>query len=600
MKTIRRIVLAACLAFGPQAAFAQWTFSVTLHVSGECATREERTAIDNANNIWQTQVIPAMQQAAMTRAECERMRSYIESILNAVSYRDRYCSIYWTVGPCVGKDPPSAEILLGPSQGQSFLPSTPNEEIKNWSSNVIDRELQLGGKEYYQEYPKDHTSIHITTNKIEKARDDIRNVAWNTNTTLENSIPNDEHNPLWWPSYADYERYMETRNTLIELHDYFYSQTGYDIANILLKKPKTKADLEIIAQYMDWKLELDRQKDMALCSSLNYDDVDGELVEYAKSIGIEKKSLESFSETDPMFRLAKLIEMCNGESLNGGFHADLFFNSVTGEYTVSFRGTEGFETVISEFFKTIFKNYFTTIKNDVKYGELERLPEDIKHPEDVVVQALKALFIDGNTEILSDKLHDISTDFGQGFGEVLTQYKMAIEIGDVIRQIMEANPNVRINITGHSLGGGLGITAGTVSGAPTYVFNPAGVHENVFEYAGMSDKVASGNYNITRFSTDDDPLTNAQESSSPSWFASRTLAKGVVLGIVYKQTNDIGKAADFTSKTLPKPTGNKILLHTGKGHSIDPITHLMIKETGGRRSIARWDETKPECRIYFE
>lgn len=176
MKSIRRLVLAACLAFGPQAAFAQWTFNVTFHISGECATSEARMAVNNWNNMWQTQVLPAMQQSAMTREECERMRTMIESICSSFAFHDRYCSITWTIGPCVGKDPPGSDIILGPSQGQSFLPSTPSEEIKNWQDNVTDRMAQLGGHENYQEYPAGHTSIWINNESFNKARDDSRGI----------------------------------------------------------------------------------------------------------------------------------------------------------------------------------------------------------------------------------------------------------------------------------------------------------------------------------------------------------------------------------------------------------------------------------------
>lgn len=586
MKTIRRLVLAACLAFGPQAVFAQWTFNVTFHISGECATSEARMAVNNWNNMWQTQVLPAMQQSAMTREECERMRTMIESICSSFAFHDRYCSVTWTIGPCVGKDPPGSELILGPSQGSSYFSPNPADEVLNWASDVKNREFALQTKDrswvaFESEYIKTQMAFLELDNYMRrKQRFDLIGLSKGSVNGIN----------LKTGELVQLNNYIEEKELLLTLVQNFFVLTDVNIIDLFAKEPKTDEDVRMIAVFMEWSQKtfenLEKAKNMAIISALEYDDANKDLACYTTY-----KMINSTQVPDkPVERLSKLIEMCNDEPLNQGFHADLFYDKTTGEYAVSYRGTEfpGWERallVVSQLLQASMNPTMGLI------GE---------SPRELMDRWLNDL-AEGNTDKLPPDLKDLATNVSQGIGNVLTQYKMAIEIGDVIRQLRESNPNIIINITGHSLGGGLGTIAGIVSGAPTYVFNPAGVHTNTIEYANVSDKVEKQQYNITRFSTDDDPLTNVQEPISTKWSIINTQVKGLAKRVAENQTNNKSESQRIANQALPKAIGNKVMMHTGKDHSIEPMAQKMMHYVDiMKRAYKKRGDEISSCNIYYE
>ncbi len=68
----------------------------------------------------------------------------------------------------------------------------------------------------------------------------------------------------------------------------------------------------------------------------------------------------------------------------------------------------------------------------------------------------------------------------QSIGKETDHYKRAMNIAK------QANEKLggQLEITGHSLGGGMATAAGIVSGSKTYAYNPAGVHPATLERAG--------------------------------------------------------------------------------------------------------------------
>ena len=92
--------------------------------------------------------------------------------------------------------------------------------------------------------------------------------------------------------------------------------------------------------------------------------------------------------------------------------------------------------------------------------------------------------IDG-TEVLAfegttmSSMDDWSANLGQGLGMQTSQYDQAITLA---REQARAHPNIQL--TGHSLGGGLASAGAGVTGAPTWTFNSAGLHPNTVERAG--------------------------------------------------------------------------------------------------------------------
>ncbi len=137
---------------------------------------------------------------------------------------------------------------------------------------------------------------------------------------------------------------------------------------------------------------------------------------------------------------------------DAGFHADLYYDELSGSYTIAYRGTE---------------------------------------PE----------------------LNDAVTDHDQAHGLETKQYNQAMDIGSVINEMRTSDPATDIDLraTGHSLGGGLASAGGTVGGIPYITFNAAGLHPaTVARYTdgklGNEDAAPLGR----AYNTDHDPLTLAQ------------------------------------------------------------------------------------------
>lgn len=101
-------------------------------------------------------------------------------------------------------------------------------------------------------------------------------------------------------------------------------------------------------------------------------------------------------------------------------------------------------------------------------------------------------------------LADWRTNFRQGLGYRTEQYDQAVQFA---QDMQDQYGN--IEVTGHSLGGGLAGTAGVVLGVPGTTFNAAGVHPNTLADYGHTREEACGL--ITNYHNED-ILTNAQEN----------------------------------------------------------------------------------------
>lgn len=121
---------------------------------------------------------------------------------------------------------------------------------------------------------------------------------------------------------------------------------------------------------------------------------------------------------------------------------------------------------------------------------------------------------DGNVALVfvgSNERRDwIPTNFGQGLGIEVAQYKQAIELSKGLKEIYGNN----LIIAGHSLGGGLAAASSMATGAPAVTFNAAGVHRRTIErldidFQEAKQLAAAGN--IRNYRVDGEFLTHAQE-----------------------------------------------------------------------------------------
>lgn len=586
MKTFKLFMLLACMCMLSYTAMSQYTFTIKFSITGRCFDglssnlRHEAESLVN-NALAQTGAYP------LTKEECEALNRLITSEAMSISSSGGGCNIKWTISRCTGKEPfGGKDIILGPQQGSSFYSTNPANEVADWVNDDIERQFALN---------KDNLN-EKESSEFSKAKNGLRN---NDSWFLDDEI----HMPLYnhHPLYS----FDKIENEIIgELYDKY----GININKILWEANRTDVDIANTDKYLDWLkrflMEENKIKEMAICSALSYSD---------NPRDVEKKLLENtsfekvseLSKDDPLYRLFKLIDLCNNDQNNQGFHAELLYSKELNEYTVVFRGTE-FPTkyeFINELVQHTSPQEFSylylkipSILINIKEGNYDKIAASL----DCCPSASKFFtdLFEGNTQRMSPRLHDLATNLSQnGLGLVLTQYRMAIEIGDVIKQIKENNPDLKFNITGHSMGGGEGIVAGVVSGQPTFVFNPAGVHSNTIEYAGKTNDVEAGNYNIMKISTDDDPLTNIQEKKMLTEYVE--MAREVLKRAVKHKTGDDEIANNISEKALPVAIGQKKELKTGEGHSIVGIANHEIKKTQIIEKYISFVSKTKELRIYM-
>lgn len=598
------IVVLALVGFLPTN--AQYTFTLSVSWSGNCSGYTSQ--MNQAIRGFQSQAIngfPTRELCEQTRAMCQQELGHIELLWidqktgKVVKREATNCRLNVSTTPCTGRPMAGNTIQIGApningvSQGTSFYSTNSANEIRNWSEDDAMRRMGLD-RDYKSFDPTivstgdidfDNTRTFVSLDM----RDGGSNAQQGDIYFGEVLGPNDER----WKYFLN-----EDKEFIDELHQEYLNEFGVDILSFLLKKNLTEEDLLILYDYKKWKeqkqIEYHTYMNMAIGSEVVYADSKHELLDKMDFEFIKK---EDWNKNESIQRLLQIVDLCNNASFNQGFHAEILRNKDTNEYMIAFRGTEVPYKEIVPVLDALLTIKLRVDKKDLTKAVIT-LGEELNQGKDAtetLAKSLIALFDDniikdiaeGNTQNLPKFFHDVSTDVTQALNKVLSQYKMAIAIGEVIRQITEEHPEIRINITGHSMGGGEGIIVGLISGQPTYVFNPAGVSDATIDYAGVRDKVDSGTYNIHKFTTPDDPLTNFQESNDDKWKKWRKIAKD--LAIKYGADPKI---------EFPKAIGTEYHIITNEGHSMLPIAKVIAKrEEAMGRIISNENNT---VNIYFK
>jgi hypothetical protein len=103
------------------------------------------------------------------------------------------------------------------------------------------------------------------------------------------------------------------------------------------------------------------------------------------------------------------------------------------------------------------------------------------------------------------KAADWKNNVLQGFGAFSEQYAFAASIGECL-----SRSNAKINIVGHSLGGGLATVAGLKTGFPTYTYNQADISQGTIDRYKLD---VSKSDNITAYYTEGEILTTLQNET---------------------------------------------------------------------------------------
>ena len=552
MNALKRIALVAgaVLAFGT--VNAQYTFSAQIVVSGNCfssassmAERNIRQIVDEIN----TKLI-AIQ---LTKAECMAMSQQFAGELAVYSFSEHGCSVKLVITPCICTG--CQEDASSPNQGGSFNSANAGSGVKDWADDVDTRRKALdqntvappssqveemfgggtGDKQFDDALKKSLGAFELPSNAV-KLPDDFELLANMENVKRYIDLTN---------SLTDIE-IKDPNNLSLWFHEMFKRVSDFDLDAIMnkLESQRSPAEKQALLDYQAFRRlladkminqieemrqtvarsEETRAYEMAVLAEDCYRDSKGE---FLAGTNYMKVGTDFFAEDNPMKGLLRLIGDCNATINETGFHAELYYNKVTGEYTIAFEGT----------------NFLgpADIADINKYKELPNVIEDVK------------------------------TDFKIGTNEIPEQHNLAMRIADYINDL-NLPEKTSINITGHSLGGSLASVVGLATGLPTYTYNSAGVNQAMIEKYGLNDNQYS---NIRAYQTDDDPLTSVQEGPL------KPVVVGIVIIIASKVNEEYGnklyRVAAEGNAASPA-IGNKETIKTDQGHSIGPMVKYFEKD----------------------
>lgn len=210
------------------------------------------------------------------------------------------------------------------------------------------------------------------------------------------------------------------------------------------------------------------------------------------------------------------------------------------------------------------------ISNDpqalAKYG---LKPTDLEQPG----SQFRAQFYEPDPNVFGDDLkptvsfkgttptskQDWANNLRQGLDMESPYYQRAVKIGNSLERM-----EVDVDITGHSLGGGMASAASRASGLPATTFNSAGLHPDTVERYGGSVLPSQ----ITAYRVDGEVLTGLQEQGFKGTLAAAGagIVAGGPMGALLGGLAKIGLSAGMHDavgerRALPSSGGNPVTRH---------------------------------------
>lgn len=117
---------------------------------------------------------------------------------------------------------------------------------------------------------------------------------------------------------------------------------------------------------------------------------------------------------------------------------------------------------------------------------------------------------------------DGMADLVQAFGGDTEQYAKAVKCAQKLKQILGR----KMDITGHSMGGGMATAAGIATGSPVWAIDPAGVHPATLERAGKDYSRNQAENYVHNFVAEGEILDTVQKTA-----VQRAILGGVTLAL---------------------------------------------------------------------
>lgn len=567
----KMILIILLFVFAPESVRCQYSFTINVQLIGNSGGNCENML--NASNSVIANHTQELATGFTTKSECEMVRAGIIETIRDIEglYQGLHshfgtesnlrCSIKVIASPCTSRSGIGAAgdvDIFASGQGGAMFFQNPAVEVSNWAKENERLMSIIGGitdaASFNPSITGDDDFDKTLVLNLDKpfVSTNMREGGFSTISSSDLSMRNKVFEA---PDYSleanmnNVRRYLSLSSDLAIryiknpnpdlltawFHDEFKRVSGFDVDAIMRKLPSERTDeekqalidyqmyrrgladkmLEDLKPYIA-KQEETRAYEMAVLSANSYGDLSPFYLETTNYIKI---GADFFTDNSPMKGLFELISECNGTA-ETGFHAEMYFNEVTGEFTISFEGTN--------------------------FSEMA----------------------------------DLKTDAMIGLNMIPQQHNLAMRIADYINA-MNLPEDVRINITGHSLGGSLASVVGLSTGLPTYTFNSAGVNNAMIEKYGLD----VNNNNIKAYQANNDLLTSTQEGE----------LKPFVVGTVIATVSTVNPAAGgaLTAETIKGNTaspavGDKTVVESGGWHKIEPMINYF---DGARGHFTAWQNS---------
>lgn len=511
MRTIFKLLVVVAMMATTHLAWASYTFTMSLDISGNCGGMEaglDKAAAQGLFDHYANQVnlgIPS-------RAECEQARQIIMSEINGLGSGG--CKIRIVCGPCTGSggagDTPGVN-LEGPSKGGSFYSGNASSEVRDWDKQNNALKQMLSGNSTNALPQNTWTaSVYnsadnwIASGKGSNEKEFASNASRNSKTSGFVIDPDKPFVSLNDPSRANegiipiaHKPYLEKTelNAFLMLsasyedvefgiYEMYRQQVGCskELLEKIEKKPesqRTENEEQLLENYYKFKDECydymrksaledegKREIDMttiAFAMAYDPDQSNKQMQRWlSETTGYKRMDLSQVTVDNPMYNLANLINQKNLDNKDTGFNAQILMREKDAsgeyEYTIVFNGNG---------------HLTPSILDSFGLGNADEMVKE--------------------------------------FGTDSKHFQAALEIGRAIASLPD---NCTVNITGSALAGSWASVAGLASGgAPTTTVNAMGVPQPLLDKYGLSEDFSKHNYNITAMISSDEMKDHLQKIS---------------------------------------------------------------------------------------
>ena len=167
---------------------------------------------------------------------------------------------------------------------------------------------------------------------------------------------------------------------------------------------------------------------------------------------------------------------------------------------------------------------------------------------------------------------DWKADIYQATGKTSKYYEQAINLGKILKH----NTGGKLELAGHSLGGGMASATGAVTGCSTIVFNPAGLHRKTI--SPYNKEITTDTSTISAFVVEGEVLNSGQDAAHS---LGTTMVKAAAKSrlTLLSPVRLVPLAAGLELSSIPTQVGTRVNLPAVSGSTAPDIVTRHFMDT---------------------